>query len=61
MKYILLLLLLLLAACGSAPVKEPSQFELIGNEKLRPIGCEELRLETIEYNKKHGTNRVADC
>lgn len=61
MKYFIACLILCVTACGSAPIKEPSQFEPVGTQKLRPIGCEELRIEIKEYNKKHGTDIVADC
>ena len=61
MRYFMICLLTLLVACSNSAQKEPSQFEIIGSEKLRPIGCEDLRIEIKEYNKKHGTNLKADC
>lgn len=51
--------LFMIYGCGSTPEKVET-FE-VGDPVVPPAGCQILRKQIEEYNRKHGTNRVADC
>ncbi len=60
-KALLIASTILLASCSSQPPKAPTPF-VVGEKKVIVSGCEKLRKEVIEWNKKHPNNeKVADC
>lgn len=60
MRYLLIVSVLLLTACSPKP-KDPTPF-VAGEKKAVVYGCEKLKKEVEEWNKKNPDNKkVADC
>jgi len=59
MKVVVFILTIFLYSCAGS-VKEPTPFE-VSDKKVIVEGCEALKKEVEEHNKKHKEKRIADC